>query len=389
MKFRFIILLFLTSHYLFGQVVFQDKNITSDSVELQKLYSESLKIWDSIGAIGFNILRMDILEIKNQKYLLPEGRFDVYKWNGLNWKNIYIGGHHGYNYKSKKFVFNNELFSFGGYGFWKRHGQLIKFLPNRGEWELLPCTKSQKSGIAFTSPNGLNVFGESDYRIDIKKKQIVTLPSLKYEIKDDLYRTMNIFNYEFENYAIVYHPPILLFNKKTGKEYQSELSPFISLGSALQNKYLIHIIHDSIVLYDKDMIIIESTSVSKEMDNFTPIRLTTIGWLKSKWMNIMLFIFLISISLYFYKKKKKHIEFENPLISKLNPSIGKILKQEELDEILGISDIKNSDTHRGRRSIILDEINSETKSKTGKKLILRIKDPEDGRRFLYEIVNPS
>ena len=374
-------LLFFISSQLGGQIVFQDKNKISGKEELQNLYTKSLHILDSLKTVGFIIRRMDILEINEQKYLLPDGLFDVYNWTGTGWKNLYRGIHHGYNYDSKKFVFNNNLYSFGGYGFWRSHGQVIQFLFDRGEWELLDFTKSLKNGYATTMPQGLMVFGDSDYIIDIDKKQITSQPELPFKMQriNNIYS--NLITFDFDDFMLIFKKPMLLFDKKSRNFYDSELSPFRNLPNA----YLVQIVSDSIALYDKNMSLIEATSVSREIKYFTPISKASTFRLKGKWIYSIISLLLLCCVYYFFRSKQKRIKFNDPLIEKLLPHAGKTLTQEELDEILGISGIKNPETHKGTRSQTINKINKETNSKTGKKLINRIKDPEDRRRYLYEI----
>ncbi|HEB61954.1 MAG TPA: hypothetical protein ENI82_02275 [Bacteroidetes bacterium] len=376
-------LLFFISSQLGGQIVFQDKNKISGKKELQNLYTKSLHILDSLKTVGFIIRRMDILEINEQKYLLPDGLFDVYNWTGIGWKNLYRGIHHGYNYDSKKFVFNNNLYSFGGYGFWRSHGQVIQFLFDRGEWELLDFTKSLKNGYATTMPQGLMVFGDSDYIIDIDKKQITSQPELPFKMQriNNIYS--NLITFDFDDFMLIFKKPMLLFDKKSRNFYDSELSPFRNLPNA----YLVQIVSDSIALYDKNMSLIEATSVSREIKYFTPISKASTFRLKGKWIYSIISLLLLCCVYYFFRSKQKRIKFNDPLIEKLLPHAGKTLTQEELDEILGISGIKNPETHKGTRSQTINKINKETNSKTGKKLINRIKDPEDRRRYLYEIGN--
>ena len=46
-----------------------------------------------------------------------------------------------YNINCKPFFYQNQLYSFGGYGFWKNNGHLRKFSFEDSEWDIMPVSK--------------------------------------------------------------------------------------------------------------------------------------------------------------------------------------------------------------------------------------------------------
>ncbi len=46
-----------------------------------------------------------------------------------------------YNINCKNFIYNNEIFSYGGYGFWKSNGHLRKYNFQDSEWDIIPLNK--------------------------------------------------------------------------------------------------------------------------------------------------------------------------------------------------------------------------------------------------------
>ena len=94
-----------------------------------------------------------------------------------------------YNFGSKKFVWGNRIYSFGGYGYWNYHGQLIVFDFDKNEWEILPITQELEYGIANLTEKGLAVSCENSYTIDLEKEQVFPLvPTnilLKTKIRHD------------------------------------------------------------------------------------------------------------------------------------------------------------------------------------------------------------
>jgi hypothetical protein len=98
----------------------------------------------------------------------------------------------------------------------------------------------------------------------------------------------------------------------------------------------------------------------------------------------------ISLALFIYKKRsnrkfKKEIQYDHPLIHKILSTGKQQLSQEEIDGIFGISDIRLAESQRFKRSSIINDINLETKAKTGVALIQRKQDSNDKRKFIYHI----
>ena len=46
-----------------------------------------------------------------------------------------------YNIDCKNFIYQNKLYSYGGYGFWKTNGNLRKFNDEDREWDIIPLNK--------------------------------------------------------------------------------------------------------------------------------------------------------------------------------------------------------------------------------------------------------
>ncbi|MBK8448708.1 MAG: hypothetical protein IPL42_01255 [Saprospiraceae bacterium] len=97
----------------------------------------------------------------------------------------------------------------------------------------------------------------------------------------------------------------------------------------------------------------------------------------------------ILICFIIYKKngrsKKLPPKFTNPIIDKILVHTGKTLTQEELDVVLGIDQINPAETQRSKRSNAFKEINHEYSKLYGLDLITRIENPEDKRKYLYQI----
>lgn len=129
MKLKYLFTLFFITICLYlsySQIVYNDK-LPYNSLESTK------QIIDSAFSIQkkLNSGRIDIFEKGNKYYLTVDGTFLVFKWEYNRWNNLYTNQYTGYNIYSRKFIYNDKIYSFGGYGFWRFHGQLIWFVEKK------------------------------------------------------------------------------------------------------------------------------------------------------------------------------------------------------------------------------------------------------------------
>jgi len=83
-----------------------------------------------------------LIKSKNSLFIIIEGTGQVYKETQENKISIaftrvdstYYGG---YNFGATLFISNEQLYSFGGYGFWHTNGSLRIFRDNEREWEIV------------------------------------------------------------------------------------------------------------------------------------------------------------------------------------------------------------------------------------------------------------
>jgi hypothetical protein len=68
---------------------------------------------------------------------------------------------------------------------------------------------------------------------------------------------------------------------------------------------------------------------------------------------------------------------------------GKVITQQELDEILGIHQLKNHELRKVKRARLIKRINTLALHQLGKELILRVRNEEDRRMIAYRILDPS
>lgn len=398
---RKILLLFgcigLITIFVKGQVVYRDSPPYQDKETLHHVTEKALEIIDSIVRQGLNTQRADILEIKNEKYLLVDGTFDVFHWEKDKWKNLYKGIYFGYNFGSKKFIVDDEIYSFGGYGYWNVHGQIIQFLKERGSWELIDGP-SPPYGIATSKNRNLIVYAsDSVFSVNIDKKTMKVRPMLRKITRNSYLPNKN--SIELENYVYIHdRRPYYLIDKKNDSLFESKLSPFNEMGNALPNG-IIYTKGDSMFCYNRDFNLLGAYNALSEKKFFMPIKVAdnTTFQTSGKWLIVLLASIVISAIIYFLKRKK-HISsseediqtestfnLEHPLIIELLNHKDVELQQDKLDEIFEIDHIQSSESKRFRRSQKIKEINQLYHSFYKKELIIRIKDPLDKRMFKYRI----
>jgi len=393
----FAAIVFFTT-YVKGQLVYHDAPPYQDEKTLRHVSEKALEVIDSIIHYGLNTRRADIFEIKNEQYLLVDGTFDVFHWESGRWHNLYEGIFYGYNFGSKKFIIDDKIYSFGGYGYWNKHGQIIQFLKDRGSWELVDMDQIPPYGIACSKNRDLTVFSsDSIFYVNIDRKTMVARPLIRKMVeKSDL---PNRYTIELKNYTLIYgRNPFYLIEKKNDSIFESNLSPFKGILNALKNG-MIYVKGDSMFCYDRSFKLEGAYDAQSERDFFKPIKVVNNSILGgfSKWLIVLAAGLLIAFIIYFATRKKHkpfleegilseaELDLEHPLIIKLQNFNGVGLSQDQLDEIFEINHILSPESKRFRRSQQIKEINQLYRISQQMDMITRVKDPTDKRKFIYQI----
>jgi len=384
--------IFLFSRVSIGQIVYKDNGTKTDSVELRSLYIESIQVLDSINGTGLKIERLDIIEIGNDKYLLPNGAMSVYKWRNNKWLNLYKGANRGFNYGNHAFTHKGKIYCWGGYGFWHSHGMVIVFQEDLGEWELLPFTSDLEFMYGWQTKTGLHGFNNLksiDLNID---DQHIRETTGHFLMEIPVIEPLHWNSLDFENYYYFYEKAAILIDKRTGESFESKLTPFRAYEK--NGKGMFRIFGDSATYFKGDMDHRFDLSVRDEIKFLTKVSI--VPKKSNPWLLIVsLFAIASLFSLVILHRQKRKINlnttietpinWNNKYLDALLLQIGTTLTADELDTILEIIDVVPAETQRFKRSNCIKDINRLYRSRHAQDLIIRKQDVEDGRKYVYQI----
>ena len=322
--------------------------------------------------------------------------------------------YHGANFNSYFFSWQNTIYLLGGYGFFTTHNNLISFNENKREWAKVNMTGSDPEfihGISFINNNKIysfnnfkagnnvskDVLDSSLYVLDLTTMvwQKHKMPIVDLIVISNVVRTADYFWYQNDHLTI-------LINKK---EIKFEIIENEKLNLTRNNNFIS--LKDNSLLFEESnpiksyrkitqlnldsvwLVYIKSSSALYKPNQNTTIQPS--NGISPLWFLISI-IPLILIFFIYKRKTKVTASKSNPIeldqiqdnqleilvlkITKLNKGI---LNMEELDNLLDITHLE-AESRKLRRFRKLSELNQLQPG-----FIIRIKDEEDKRRFLYQI----
>ena len=322
--------------------------------------------------------------------------------------------YHGANFNSYFFSWQNTIYLLGGYGFFTTHNNLISFNENKREWAKVNMTGSDPEfihGISFINNNKIysfnnfkagnnvskDVLDSSLYVLDLTTMvwQKHKMPIVDLIVISNVIRTADYFWYQNDHLTI-------LINKK---EIKFEIIENEKLNLTRNNNFIS--LKDNSLLFEESnpiksyrkitqlnldsvwLVYIKSSSALYKPNQNTTIQPS--NGISPLWFLISI-IPLILIFFIYKRKTKVTASKSNPIeldqiqdnqleilvlkITKLNKGI---LNMEELDNLLDITHLE-AESRKLRRFRKLSELNQLQPG-----FIIRVKDEEDKRRFLYQI----
>ncbi len=371
-----------------AQLVYTDKGLPASRDMLKEIHRKAVSVKNEYQSKGVKCERIDILDIRDNIYLLPDGTFDVYQWKDGDWINLYSGSFVGYNFNSYKFVLDGKIYSSGGDGYWQDHGQIITFLWDRGEWEILPFSLDLERNHVYCDGESLVSFWGLPIKIDPGNKKVESLPPFNYEAELNM---NNIFyRLDFSNYIYIRGRWFYFLEKRSGELRRSTIECIGKIQKAKTEDHLFHIIGDSLTIYNHDAEIFLATNVNAELYKFDKVPGSRSSSPVMAWGFGILAVLILGFGLYRAKilinKTGNDSTMDDPLFSVLSAHRGKIMTMEDFDVILGIDKVIPAETQRFRRAQLIKSLNRKYRAKHGHNLIERQRDPEDGRRYMYRVV---
>jgi hypothetical protein len=170
-----------------------------------------------------------------------------------------------YNINCKNLIYNNEIYSYGGYGFWKANGHLRKYNFQDSEWDIIPLNKeiistyflwfSDQQGRLYLpyqkiinagiigSENIVGVPIYTSYYLDLKTKKWEKLGNLE----SDVVKIVNNVNTSYE--SLSYNDGILFLtnddaylfdytHNKVFKSKNADLNQFLIRRNNMSNMFI-------------------------------------------------------------------------------------------------------------------------------------------------------
>ncbi|MCE2789235.1 MAG: hypothetical protein LW630_04910 [Saprospiraceae bacterium] len=377
-----------------AQIVYHDAGPKDDSTEVVRWFSRAQALSDSLMKSGVIVQEVDILQKQENVFLLIDGRFDVWLWENSTsrWKNLYQGHHHGYNYLAKKWLHKGEILSFGGYGFWQKHGHVIHFNLLDSQWEMHEQSLEIPFGTGYIRNDTLIVLADSIYEYDLTAHQVVSASPNTFFYVNLAQKPFGMI--ETKDYLLLANDNSLIY-KPTKELYISDsISRLPTYTHRLISSCLW--IHDnSLNVFTKDLVSAGLFDLDKEIKQFHKVKSTVTSNHRkhATWILLGLGFPLLLVFLMFQRNKNSNVE-KTPLPStpqmdmlrlKILSFAGQTFTVEQLDELFGLNQPMPPDSLRFKRFQYIRDINENYLILTGKHLIVRERDPDDGRRFVYLI----
>ncbi|MCF8307414.1 MAG: hypothetical protein K9I68_00240 [Bacteroidales bacterium] len=353
--------------------------------------------------------------IADSTYGLNDGTFDVHVWKDSTWINLYDGVYSGYNFYSQVLIINNKLYSLGGYGYWTWHSDLIQFDFEEKEWEIVSVNNALTNycgelrgtkGDTIVSFLGQYADEKTNQRSREYNGYWLTLNNKEWKkiqinLKEEDFQRTKWYKLSFNlpNYWILYNKykantGFTIIDKSTSKIYFKEYVPYGITDSPYfyfsDNRLYWQSSNNKLLMKNMDEAIQSAQNIGKV--NFIEEKDQT-----SKFTIIIIvgaFIIFSMISWIFIRRKigkktkKEGSHINSNEMERIYNIISKMksleLSTEQLDTIFEI-DNSSYDNRRAQRARIINELNTLSAMKDGKKIISRHRDQTDRRYFKYQV----
>jgi len=367
--------------------------------------------------------------LQGQLVALIPCRFEVLRWTGESWDNLYKGTSSGFNCHAHFFVREGKLYSMGRYGFWRAHSELLEFDFGTGYWEFVPASSPPMNyggvGIFVDGDRVFSILGENihqpsnvfypdknGYVFDFKSKAWSSIqldfPNQK-NLSSWIMPSFDLKDYGVQLYQLEAHLGLLLLHKKENTLYFVKDNNFgkfksFSVAVALEN---------NAVFFDKygdPTFLLPLTAPLEKFAKVGDIRFNqqTSSFGLEEWSFAILAGLLLMMAggggiwwrKNYLSKKSEPAEPLPPaeeqgtvdgvediarLVAKLLAQPVLLVDVHQLDQVFGASELESLDYRRVRRSRYIKAVNQYFQAQYGKDLIVRTKSETDKRIILYRI----
>jgi hypothetical protein len=340
-----------------------------------------------------------------------------------------------YNINCKNFIYKDNIYSYGGYGFWKNNGTLRKFNKQDHEWDVLPLNKevisttylwvSPKDGRMYlpfekivngglSGPENLKgVPNYTSYYLDVEKQKWVKLGELEKDVIEIVKN--DIASEEFIAYSNGFlhltNEETYLFDILHNKIYKSKnanLNQFLIRRSSAENMF---ILEDKIYSYNtttQNFIFIPYS-----LKDFELLRTSIWGSTNLLYNALFIILGLVLIVVFAYwiftrvvnrkleleqlkilKSKTVNQAFTGTELALLNLLVSATQKQDpveitQINHVLGIKD-KNIGLQKKVRSDVMKAINEKYEFITqADRPVIGSSRKEEDKRFYEYFITPS
>jgi hypothetical protein len=340
-----------------------------------------------------------------------------------------------YNINCKNFIYKNDLFSYGGYGFWKSNGHLRKFNFQDSEWDIIPLNKeiissyflwfSEKQGRLYLPYQRIvnagiagaeNITGVPIYKsyyLDVNTKKWEELGDLDADIINiikNVNTSTEILSYQ-DGILFMANDDTYLFDYLHNKVYKSKNSNLNQFLIRRHNIFNMFIYNNEIYSY---------SNTTKSFITY-PFKITDFElWSTSIWgvsaklyytiFGVLVFVIVVLSTIWFFNRSvKRKLEkaqlqlLKNKAITQaftgtevslinllLNSTIkGSVVEINQINHVLGIKD-KNVGLQKKVRSDVMKAINDKYEFITQSNVtLIGSSRKEDDKRFYEYFITSS
>jgi len=371
-----------------------------------------------------------ILPVTDKIYALLPCRFEVLVWRGEEWENLYKGYTAGFNCQAFFFIYNDVLYSYGKYGFWRAHSELSYFDFQSGYWENVKAknTPNNYAGVIpflienklvtimgqyINQSSGIDDFEKNGFYFDFETGEWIPL-KVNIPNQPDFSMWMNpsfdLGDFGIHSYKYQAEIGLLALDKKdlTLHFRKFDYTPVrdYSFSYSKGNEAWFYDKSSNLIYFDLDKDLKSSFSKLGDIElvkDWTEAEVSPeSGW--KNWVIGILAIAFLSVLLLRSKYRKgisdnedKELEVQESNIDQIDEEVSIVIRTllehpiksfevDAFDRIIGIDTIENLDYRRVKRNRLIKLLNDQYLEAYGKPFIERTRLDQDKRIVIYQVI---